>query len=398
MKNIEINYFKWIKENVSNDSHSYFLPTYEQCREICDANGNLIFYETKHEVDGYPISIFNYRLAQVANFIRPVDSNPVIKANELRGLTFVFHKDGTLYKRFLLLDKFWNLNQEPQSAYSVVQNYKIRNIYDKLDGSIASFIQLPSGRVIGRSKASFISDQAIEIEKIYNRWSNIKKFIDWCMNEDIIPIMEYVAPSNRIVVSYANTDLVLLRMRDNNTGEYLNIEDHTDKLDGISVAQSFSDHSLDTIQEVVIKMVGSEGVIVQFENGKMIKIKSPWYIERHKLFTQDLNHESTLIKMIIEETIDDVIPYIDDIKRKDINRITNIINIYIKNTNKQVKNLIEEYTDIKTFAIKYSKSHLFPIAIGVIKGKDIMDLIKNKILTDTKNLMSARKWITDHDI
>lgn len=46
----------------------YFIPTYEQCRAICDANDNFIFYETKHVIDGYNVSIFNYRLAQPKDF------------------------------------------------------------------------------------------------------------------------------------------------------------------------------------------------------------------------------------------------------------------------------------------------------------------------------------------
>ena len=47
---------------------NYFIPTYEQCRLICDANDNFTFYETKHVIDGFDVSIFNYRLAIPKNF------------------------------------------------------------------------------------------------------------------------------------------------------------------------------------------------------------------------------------------------------------------------------------------------------------------------------------------
>ena len=378
--------------------HAYHIPTYEDCRLICDTHDNFIFYESKHKEDGFDISIFNYRLATFQNFENPVPDRPDIKGYEMRGITFIFTSDGTLYKRYLLLDKFFNLEQTPCSMYSVVKDYKIKNIYNKEDGSIASFVRLPNGKVLGRSKTSFQSDQAIEIQKIYEKDGQIKQFVDFCMDEDIVPIFEFVSPQNRIVVPYANTELILLRMRDNKTGEYLDINDYTHKLDGISVAASLGEHNLDSIKEVVLKMIGKEGVIVQFENGKMIKIKSPWYCDRHKIFTTDLNRENTLIKFIVDETIDDVISQLNDpIKAEEVDKLTSIINRYIKGISDGVDELLSNYSgNIREFAIKYSKDKLFPISIGVIRGKDKITMIKNKILQDTKDLMSARKWIADN--
>jgi T4 RnlA family RNA ligase len=378
--------------------HAYHIPTYEDCRLICDTHDNFIFYESKHKEDGFDISIFNYRLATFQNFENPVPDRPDIKGYEMRGITFLWNTDGTLHKRYLLLDKFFNLEQTPCSMYSVVKDYKIKNIYNKEDGSIASFVRLPNGKVLGRSKTSFQSDQAIEIQKIYEKDRQIKQFVDFCMDEDIIPIFEFVSPQNRIVVPYAKTELILLRMRDNKTGEYLNINDFAHKLDGISVAASLGEHTLDSIKEVVLKMVGKEGVIVQFENGKMIKIKSPWYCDRHKIFTTDLNRENTLIKFIVDETIDDVISQLNDpIKSEEVDKLTSIINRYIKGISDEVGDLISNYSgDIKEFAIKYSKNRLFPIAIGVIRGKDKIGMIKSKILQETKDLMAAKKWISDN--
>ena len=389
-----LRYGQFITES-QTPKHAYHIPTYEDCRLICDTHDNFIFYESKHKEDGFDISIFNYRLATFQNFENPVPDRPDIKGYEMRGITFVWNSDGTLYKRYLLLDKFFNLEQTPCSMYSVVKDYKIKNIYNKEDGSIASFVRLPNGKVLGRSKTSFQSDQAIEIQKIYEKDGQIKQFVDFCMDEDIVPIFEYVSPTNRIVVPYANTELILLRMRDNKTGEYLNINDFAHKLDGISVAASLGEHTLDSIKEVVVKMVGKEGVIVQFENGKMIKIKSPWYSERHKLFTEDLNRENTLIGLIVDETIDDVLSQIEEPTKKDeIERTIEIVNKEIGRMAHQVDELMSNYNgDRKDFAIKFNKHTMFPIAMGIISGKDKVDLIKQRIKIDTKNLMQAREWM-----
>ena len=387
-----LKYKRFILE--SKSEHSYFLPTYEEAREICDKYDNFIFYESKHSVNGYNVSIFNYRLASYNDFINPIPDKPQIKSHEMRGLTFVFNSDGSLYKRYLLLDKFFNIDQTPCSMYSIVKEFKIKNIFNKEDGSIASFIMLPNGEIRGRSKASFESDQAIQIQKIYDEDVNLQRFVRWSLENDIVPIFEYVSPKNRIVLPYANTKLILLRMRDNNTGEYLDINDFSDKLDGISVVESEDGHTLDDLINLKKISTDKEGWIVQFDNGKMAKIKTDWYIDRHRLFTEDLNRENTLIGMILNDTIDDILPQVDDIKKSEINEIIDKINNYMKNISSDVDDLLSTYNGSKKdFALANSKNPLFPIAIGVINGKDKVDLIKSKIKSQTKDLMDARKFL-----
>ena len=387
-----LKYKRFILE--SKSEHSYFLPTYEEAREICDKYDNFIFYESKHSVNGYNVSIFNYRLASYNDFINPIPDKPQIKSHEMRGLTFVFNSDGSLYKRYLLLDKFFNIDQTPCSMYSIVKEFKIKNIFNKEDGSIASFIMLPNGEIRGRSKASFESDQAIQIQKIYDEDVNLQRFVRWSLENDIVPIFEYVSPKNRIVLPYANTKLILLRMRDNNTGEYLDINDFSDKLDGISVVESEDGHTLDDLINLKKISTDKEGWIVQFDNGKMAKIKTDWYIDRHRLFTEDLNRENTLIGMILNDTIDDILPQVDDIKKSEINEIIDKINNYMKNISSDVDDLLSTYNGSKKdFALANSKNPLFPIAIDVINGKDKVDLIKSKIKSQTKDLMDARKFL-----
>lgn len=387
-------YTEFVKESLeSNPKHGYHLLSYEDCRAICDAHDNFIFYESKQKEQGFDISIFNYRLATYQNFENPVENRPDLKAYEMRGITFVWNTDGTLYKRYLLLDKFFNVEQTPCSMYSVIKDYKIKNIYNKEDGSIASFVRLPNGKALGRSKMSFQSDQAIEIQKIYEKDPNIRQFVDFCLDKDIIPIFEYVSPTNRIVVPYANTELILLRLRDNKNGEYLDINDYTQHLDGISVAAS-EKGTLDELIELRKVIDNKEGWIIQFENGKMVKLKTQWYVDRHRLFTEDLNRENTLIALILDETIDDVLAQLEEpTKKAEIEKAIEIVNREIGKISNQVDDLMSHYNgDRKAFALKYNKHPMFALVMGVINGKDKVDVIKQRIKIDTKNLMQARQW------
>ena len=428
--------FKAFNENTEFSEHGYYLPSYDECRAICDEHDNFLFYETKHDIDGFVVSIFNYRLAHFTHFEKPL-ANSEAKAYEMRGLSFVWNEDGSLYKRFLLLDKFFNIDQTPCSAYSVLKEYKIRNIFNKEDGSIASFIMLPDGTVRGKSKASFESDQAIEIQKIYDQDENIRRVVDNCLNKDIMPVFEYVSPTNRIVVPYANSELILLRLRDNNTGEYLDIDLIKNDLDGVTVAESYDDLGLDELVELKSVAQDKEGWIIQFTNGKMAKFKTDWYCERHKLFTDELNRENVVIKMILDETIDDVIAQlgaertmVDDgnggliamgdqeedlivlqnrVVIEGINDLIDIVNFKMAQMRNETEALIADYdgdykkeledgeADFyarKHFAARNKKKNNFPLAMSVInRDADLIEKIKEEIGKKTNNLMQARKWI-----
>jgi len=198
------------------------------------------FYESKLFVDNFSVSIFNYRLAMYSDFI---DND----AFEMRGLTFVFNSDGSLFKRYLLLHKFFNLNQVEETQYSLIKDLKIKSIHNKEDGSIASFIRLPNGDVIGKSKMSFESGQALGMNRLYKSNSDLKRFVDWSLDNDLVAIFEYVAPTNRIVLKYSDEELILLRLRDNKTGEYLDLSKYSDKIGSVKVAPS----DVGTLDELV---------------------------------------------------------------------------------------------------------------------------------------------------
>ena len=83
----------------------------------------------------------------------------------------------------------------------------MKYINNKEDGSISSFVKLPNGKILGKSKMSFESDQAIGMNRIYNKNKDVKSFVDWTLDNDIIAIFEYVSPTNKIVLNYTKEDM-----------------------------------------------------------------------------------------------------------------------------------------------------------------------------------------------
>ena len=324
---------------------------------------------------------------------------------EMRGLTFIFNKDGSLFKRHLLLQKFFNLNQVPDTQYSEVKDFSIKYINNKEDGSIASFVRLPNGKVLGKSKMSFESDQALGMNRIYRNNKDVRSFVDWSLDNDLVAVFEYVGPTNRIVLRYTDEELILLRLRDNKTGHYLDINDYSDKLGSVKVAEFEYNNTLDELIELSHTVEDKEGWIVQFERDHLIdflKIKTSWYINLHSIYTEDLYHENKLIKLIVDEKIDDIIGELknDDILRNRVDEITHIIRNSINNKIQRVLKLYNEYekiNSIKEFALLYKNDIEFSDTMKYIKNIDLLESIsKDWILKKTNRLEMARYFIENN--
>ena len=370
-----------------------YLPTYEECLQICKENGELKFYEIKTEIEGYKISFFNYRICSFSDLNNPIKSNENINAFELRGLTFVFNKDGSLFKRFLLMNKFFNINQTPCSMYSILKNLEIDNVYIKEDGSIVSFIMTPD-KIYAKSKMAFISEQSVEVQNIFDNNIILQNFVRNMLENDIIPIFEFVSPRNRIDLQYDNTELILLRLRCNKTGKYLKFEDFDTT--GIKTAVSIDIKNIDELISLTSSIRDIEGWVVQFTNGKMVKIKGEHYCALHGVLTESLNRENDIIELILDNKIDDVLGQLDekDSRRKNVNQIIDIINNEIKLLENNTNNLLDKYNgDIKEFALNYKNHDFFHLSISKINGKDLYTNIVLRIKKETSHLKQARNWL-----
>jgi len=366
------------------------------------------FYESKFVVEGYDISIFNYRLAQYSDFIGNF---------EMRGLTFVFNEDGSLFNRYLLLHKFFNLNQVEETQYSLIKDLEIKSIYTKEDGSVASFVRLPNGSVLGKSKMSFESDQAAGMNRLYRSNADLKRFVDWSLDNDYVAVFEYVAPNNRIVLRYLDEELILLRLRDNKTGEYLDLSKFSKEIGSLKVAPS-DVATLDELVDLSQVVEDKEGWIIEFANGLFIKIKTSWYVSLHGLLTDDLYREHVLVKYILDEKIDDILGQVPEEEVEAHARIEKIIAVVKHAVSEKVKDINNSYELFleggvgkdwtgdfrlqlmrKSFAQSYRKDPNFGYVMSLSKGNaDVYDLAKDWVSDQTRKLKVAREFLKELDV
>jgi hypothetical protein len=94
-----------------------------------------------------------------------------------------------------------------------------------------------------------------------------------CLKNDIIPLFELVG-ENRMVLKYPKNDLILLNLRNNLTGEYLDNIDYD--MDGINIVENV-DYTLLELIDMSKKEKYIEGWVVQFDDDTLLKIKTEWY-------------------------------------------------------------------------------------------------------------------------
>jgi T4 RnlA family RNA ligase len=333
----------------------------------------------------------------------------------MRGLTFVFNEDGSLFSRYLLLHKFFNLNQVAESQYSLIKDLAIRSVYNKEDGSVASFIRLPNGSVLGKSKMSFDSDQASGMNRLYRSNADLKRFVDWSLDNDYVAVFEYVAPNNRIVLRYLEEELILLRLRDNKTGEYLDLSRFSKEIGSLKVAPSDL-ATLDELVEQSHSVEDKEGWIIEFANGLFIKIKTAWYASLHGLLTNDLYRENVLVRYVLDEKIDDVLGQIPEGEADAHARIEKIIAVVKNAVSEKAQDIGKSYElfleggvgkdwtgDLrlqlmrKAFSLKYRKDINFSYVMSLSKGNDVYELAKDWVSDHTKKLKIAREFLQERD-
>lgn len=374
-----------------------YILNYNDAQKIVKEYSNFNFSETLFNVEDFKVSVFNYFLCEYKHFNLPLIKQPHINAFDMRGTTFIFNKFGHLHSTWFMLPKFFNLNQVESTQYDVVKDKKIVSISTKEDGSLIGFMKLPNGNVFCKTIGGIGNEQSLEAFKIYSKDRKLQKFIHNCLNNNYTPLFEYVSFNNRIVLQYSKPQLRFLGIR-HNVGDYEYISNAKLQIKNIDHAAIIKDKTLDDLIKEGEKIENFEGWVVEFEDGQIIKVKVPWYFDKHRLRTCDVFREDYIIKHYLEGTIDDIICQLD--KKNDSDAI-NFIEYVKKSVNNwsikidnDVKELLKEYKgDIKDFAIKHHKDYVFRFCMHQIKDGDYTKFKIEYMLKKTYRLQEARFFV-----
>jgi T4 RnlA family RNA ligase len=291
-------------------------------------------------------------------------------------------------------EKFFNLNENESTSLESIKSNRIKSVYIKEDGSIISFIKLPNGRVLAKSKTSFESDQAKSAQLIYETNPSIKEKINSWLEMGINPIFELVGPWNRIVINYQMTELKLIGLRKDD-GLYESIESYPHS------KSERVDLRLDEMVSLKSEIQNLEGWVVEFVDGKRIKIKTDWYFSLHRILTDYSNREDYLIDLILNEKIDDILSQLDVGSESRI-FVESVVDTFMEkfdDIRKECHRIISKFDgDMKAFALVYRSHKYFTVISKYVRGGDLDDLLKEMVLKETYRLGEARTWLWGEEI
>lgn len=362
------------------------------------ASKSKMFYCIECEIMGYKCELYNYRQALYDDF----ESN---NAFEMRGLTFIY--DGSSWRKFFALNKFFNINEVPMLKYSDLMDQTILYTQEKLDGSMISFVQFPNGNVLAKSKMSFESYQAIIAQEIYESSENLRIFVNKMMEQNMNPIFELTSEMNQIVVQYYETNLTLLHVRDSE-GIYSTIDDMKTMGEtfGIKIVKPV-DHTLEELMGIqVSSREDIEGFVVTFSDGRMVKVKTKSYVQKHGVVSDIRAND--IIRLIIDGKIDDVVSIlnVNSEKRRYLENVTTLILANYHDIFNEIMDLYTTHSEMtpKELSGVFLGSKWFHIIMKIHKLKSpnlenqLEKLVKTFIRKSTSKLLDAQKYIKNLSI
>jgi len=379
-----------------------YLVTYEDAMKMVEYN-NFNFSKSEFMLNGYRVVTFTYFLCDYSHFNDPLGDGSDVNAFDMRGVTFVFNKDGSLYKRFFMLRKFFNLGQVENTLYDNVKDKAIRNVAEKEDGSCVAFMNLPDKTVFAKTIGCFDNEQTVAAMKLYNTDHALEMFIRVQLDDNQTPVFEYVSYDNRIVLKYSKPQLRFIGSRNNKTGRW----NASYGWKHLTQDELFKTKSVDfTLDELIAKAEveeDKEGWVVEFMDGQMVKIKTAWYFNLHGIRTTNVFREDWVIKNYLEEKLDDIVAQLDYIEDEDafkfIDRVKLAVDNYIKQIDEAVARLVKVYameynSEWHYFAKFNSKEAFFGLAVLAIQKPDVYNKKKiDFIINKTKHLKKAQSFV-----
>jgi RNA ligase len=319
---------------------------------------------------------------------------------ECRGL--VFDLEGNLINR--RFHKFFNVNERDETRYENVDFSKPHVVLDKLDGSMVSPC-IVNGHVRWMTKMG-ITDTAMQAETHTVKFQIYREFAEYMLKGGWTPIFEWVSRASRIVLDYPEDRLILTAIRNNETGRYLS----WDKM--IEYAEYWDmplvtayDYRDENILEVVRGLEDTEGVVIRFDDGHMLKVKADWYVLRHK--SKDaITREKNVLDYVVNEKVDDVLPFL---QAEDQARLLKFQDKFWEGFNESLaayedhyQNVVQAGVDRKQYALEWKPviEKTFPFApqyaFGRFAGRDgkdmLVDHVRKNIGTQSKVNEVRKVW------
>jgi RNA ligase len=161
-------------------------------------------------------TVINYVVSMATTFdmTGPDDLGGAIR-RECRGIKFGL--DGHIIAR--PFHKFFNIGEREETLPNNLDFSADHTVFTKLDGSMSHPV-LVKDKIRWCTKMGF-TEIAAYMDDFAARNPKYNDFARECIADGYTPLFEYVGPHNKVVLDYAEENMVLLAVRHMVTGEYL---------------------------------------------------------------------------------------------------------------------------------------------------------------------------------
>lgn len=291
--------------------------------------------------DGYSVIDYVYTLAD--SFDDPIRA-------ECRGIKFA--ASGDILAR--PLHKFKNIGECAETQPHLLDFTKPHIIMEKLDGSMIHPAIVDDDVVfmtrMGRTDVARKAERHLTPE--------LADILRGFLSGGATPIFEFTAPDNRIVVSYPESALTLLAVRNTIDGQYW--PRRVLEGMGLPLVRVFDPAHRDAAGFVAYAraVLGFEGFVVQFADGLWVKAKGDDYVMKHKA-KDSILQEKNLLTLVLSGAVDDVLPLLDAPDAAAVSAYRDAVAIGVAETCREVEAFVDAHADLdqKAFAMANIAAH-----------------------------------------
>lgn len=282
------------------------------------------------EADRDDVIIFDYMVSMSDTFPNPALA-PDAKTAELwairrecRGLIFDKATGKPIRRSW---HKFFNAGEKEETALHMIDMTQPHVVLDKIDGSMVTPYRSSRGRYYWGTRMGY-TDVAKQAEEFVMHDREYRRLCDQFLDQGKTPIFEWCSRKQRIVIDHPTDRLVLVGVRDIETGIYEPYEEigRIATENAIPVVRAWASDSAD-IRSFVSRVKDEreiEGYVIRFSNGHMIKVKCDWYCRIHSA-KDAIVFEKNVIAMILANALDDVVANLPESDQKRIRTFSDAI-------------------------------------------------------------------------
>lgn len=276
--------------------------------------------------DGY--TVVNYLMMTTGTFpdvgmgASEVGEDTAIMRRECRGLIFDTDTNALVSRPF---HKFFNYAERLDLLKHI--DIGVRHKYvTKLDGSMIRPFRIKAWSGFRLGSKMGITDTALRAELwMYAPVPKRERYVAFCnmlLDQGLTPLFEWTAPEDRIVVDYGKEPcLSLLAIRNNRWGTYVPrsllilqaLQYEIPLAEDLPSTTMRAGGTFDDLQGIIRGHDGSkhEGIVITFEDGHMVKMKSDEYVTLHRA-KAEISKEHRLVNVILDGKLDDLLPVLPE--------------------------------------------------------------------------------------